>query len=70
MSFLPQHFPEDYPPRLDYAQIIRGQLNIAFGYQEGIFFSDQCIFHSNGVVNKHIARVWGLENGMLSERCQ
>ena len=27
-----------------------------------LFFSDECIFHTNGVVNKQNARIWGTEN--------
>lgn len=62
ISFLQQLLPEDYPLRLAYAQHIRRELRNDSGYLERIVFSDECIFHTNGVVNKHNARVWGLEN--------
>lgn len=62
LSFLQQLGPDDYSLRLNYAYHIRRELRNDSGYLDRVVFSDECVFHTNGVVNKHNARVWGQEN--------
>lgn len=62
ISFLQQLLPEDCLIRLNYAHHIRRELRNDSGYLDRVVFSDECVFHTNGVVNKHNARVWGREN--------
>lgn len=62
MFFLQQLLSDIYLPRLGYAQIIRSELSNDSLNPERIVFSHECIFLTNGVVNKLNARVWGLEN--------
>lgn len=33
-----------------------------FRYLDDVLFSNECVFHTNRVVNKHNSRVWGHEN--------
>lgn len=62
ISFLQQLLPADYSKRLQYARHVRHELRNDPQYLDRIVFSDECLFHTNGVVNKHNARVWGTEN--------
>ena len=59
LSFLQQLGSDDYPLRLNYENHIRRELRNDAGYLDRVVFSDECVFHTNGVVNKHNARVWG-----------
>lgn len=68
MSFLQQRPLEGYPLRLDYAQIIRRNLNNDFAYLGRIVFSHECIFHPDGDGIKHMATVSGLENSDAIEK--
>ena len=61
ISFLQQLLPNDYRQRLQWAKHCRREIRIDPNYLSQIFFSDECIFHTNGVVNKHNARIWGTE---------
>lgn len=58
MSIVQQHLPEDYPLWLYYAQSIRLDLGSGSGYLKRIVFSDERIFNTSGVFNKHFAEVW------------
>lgn len=60
-SFLKPLLLDDYPHRLMYAQRIRRDLRNDPGYVDHVLFPDDCVFHINGVVKKHNARVWGQE---------
>lgn len=57
MCFLQQLLLSDYTLRLAYAQYIRRELKNYSEYLEKMFFSDECIFHTNGAVSNHNARV-------------
>ena len=62
ISFLQQLLPNDYAERLQWAQHCRRELRIDSQYLSRIVFSDECLFHANGVVNNHNARIWGTSN--------
>lgn len=62
MFFTQQVLREDYPLRMDYSQIILCELSNKSGHLEQVVFYDECIFHSNAVVNKHNARSWSVVN--------
>lgn len=46
---------DGFPPGYD--QVICTELSNNSSYLEKVDFSDECMFHSNGVVNKHFKRV-------------
>ncbi len=65
ISFLQQLLPNDYQSRLEFAQHFRHEMRNDPGYISRIVYSDECLFHNNGVVNKHNARVWGTANPQM-----
>lgn len=60
--FLQQLLPVDYLRRLTYAQQICCELGSASGFLDDMLFFDECVFHTNGVVEKHNARVCRQKN--------
>ena len=67
ISFLQQLLPRDYVDRLNWAQHCRREIRRDSQYLSRIVFSDECLFHTNGTVNKHNARIWGTENPQVVE---
>lgn len=57
-SFLQQLLAEDNLLRLNYAQIICRELSDCSGCLGRTFVPDECIFHTNGLVNEDKASVW------------
>lgn len=62
MSFPPKLVTEYFSLRVKYAKIIFLELRNASGYLERIFFSDECIFHTNAIVSKRNSAFWGLKS--------
>ena len=62
ISFLQQLLPNDYTERLHWAQHCRRELKNDPLYLSRIVFCDQYLFHANGVVKNHNARIWGTSN--------
>ena len=62
ISLLQQLLPNDYQRRIEFAQHCRREMKNDAGYMNRIVFSNECLFQTSGVVNKHNARVWGTEN--------
>jgi hypothetical protein len=60
---LMQHIqPRDKPQRVNFVTFMLEQLNADYSYLQKILFSDEAIFHTHGVVNRHNCRIWGSEN--------
>ncbi len=57
ISFLQQFLLNDYRQRLQWAQHCRREIRNDSRYLSRIVFSDECIFHTNGVVKKHNAHI-------------
>ena len=62
ISFLQQLLPNDYAEWLQWAQHCHRELRIDPQYFSRIVFSDECLFHMNGVVINRNERIWGTSN--------
>ena len=67
ISFLQQLSTRVYGERLQWSQHCRTEMEVDPQYLSRIVFSDECLFHTNGVVNKHNVRIWGTSNPKVVE---
>lgn len=52
----------DYTARIEFAQWCLQNIQGDASFLNRVIYSDECVFHVDGKVNKHNVRIWGTEN--------
>lgn len=52
----------DYTARIEFAQWCLQNIQGDSSFLNRVIYSDECVFHVDGKVNKHNVRIWGTEN--------
>lgn len=55
-------FPQDFGPRIDFALWIFNKVGDDPNFVRRLMITDECIFHTNGMVSNQVSRMWATEN--------